>query len=179
MLKKTITFEDFDGNTVTEDFYFNLTKAELMELEVSEKGGFSEAMQDIIKAGDGKQIIAGFKRILLMSVGKRKGNSFIKNEEIREEFEGSPAFSELFMQLATDAQAGAEFVNAVIPQSLAQQVQGQLPLTPPVEEVALPEVSVSQENIENVEAAAAQPLLAADFAAMSPEEFEAWRQQNA
>jgi hypothetical protein len=176
MLKKTITFENFDGETVTEDFYFNLTKAELMELEVSEQGGFSEAMQDIIKAGNGKEIIAGFKRILLMSVGRRKGNSFIKNDEIREEFEGSPAFSELFMQLATDAQAGAEFVNAVIPKDLAQQVQGQLPL-PTVEtqtvELPQPEVPVSAENMENIQAA-----LPPDFTKMSAEEFEAWKNAN-
>jgi hypothetical protein len=169
MYKKTVTFENFDGETVTEDFYFNLTKSELLELEVSEEGGFSETMQEIIKAGNGKEIIAGFKRILLLSVGKRRGQSFVKNQEIREEFEGSPAFSELFMELATNAQAGAEFVNGVIPKGLAEQVQGQLPL-PPVET----EVPVSQENIENIEAAAQMP----DFSTMTPEEFAAWRESN-
>lgn len=167
MLKKTITFEDFEGNTVTEDFYFNLTKAELMELEVSEKGGFAEAMQDIIKAGDGGQIIAGFKKILLMSVGKRRGNSFIKNQEIREDFEGSPAFSELFMQLATDAQAGAEFVNAVIPKDLSKQVQGQLPL-PTAEPEPTPAV---EENKLDSQAAQLTPE---QLSTMTPDEIVAY-----
>lgn len=178
MYKKTVTFEDYDGNTVTEDFYFNLTKAELLELQVSEEEGFAEAMEQIVRAGNGKEIIAGFKKILLMSIGKRRGVSFVKNDQIREEFEGSPAFSEIFMELATNASAGAEFVNNVIPKNLADQVKGQLPLPTPseaeVREVLAPEVPVSQENLENIEAAAATP----DFASMSPEEFAAWRDQN-
>lgn len=171
MYKKTVTFENFDGETVTEDFYFNLTKAELLELEVSEEGGFSETMQEIVKAGNGKEIIAGFKRILLMSVGKRRGQSFVKNQEIREEFEGSPAFSELFMELATNAQAGAEFVNGVIPAGLAKQVEGQLPLEP----AQVPDIPTPIETtVEDIQVTPPQP----DFASMSPEEFAAWRDSN-
>lgn len=136
MLKKTVTYEDFDGNTVTEDLYFNLTKAELLEIESSEQGGFAESMQRIIAANNGKQILAGFKYIILKAYGIRDGSSFMKSDDIRARFEGSPAYSELFMELATDAQAGAAFVNAVVPRDLAAQVasagQAELPL-PPVE----------------------------------------------
>jgi len=142
MYKKTVTYEDFDGNTVTEDFYFNFTKAELMELEVSEKDGFAEAMQRIIEANDGKEIIAGFKKILLLAIGKRVGNGFEKSDDIRREFQSSAAFSDIFMEFATDATAGAAFVNAVVPRALAEQVQAeqaQLQLKPePVATVELP-----------------------------------------
>jgi hypothetical protein len=171
MIKKTVTFEDYEGNTHTEDFWFNLTKAELMEIEVSEKGGFAEAMQVIIAKEDGQKIIAAFKKILLMSIGERRSaTDFRKNDEIREAFESSPAFSEIFMSLALDAQLGAEFVKGVMPANLAKQIdENQLKLPD------VPEVPVSQENLENVIAAAQTP----DFASMTPEEFETWKATNA
>jgi hypothetical protein len=141
MIKKTVTYEDFDGNTVTEDFYFNMTKAELMELEVSEKGGFAEKMQEIIAAEDGKQIISGFKQILLMSIGERtpKGG-FRKSEEYTKDFESSAAFSDIFMELATDAQAGADFVKGIMPRDLAEQIPTEVVPLPGNDLVTQPEV---------------------------------------
>jgi len=124
MLKKTITFHDLEGNEVTDDFYFNLTKAELLELELSEEGGFAENIQEIAKSNDGKKIIETFKEIIRRSYGVKSedGRRFIKSPELFEEFSQTDAFSELFMQLATDASAGASFVNGVVPAQLAQQV---------------------------------------------------------
>lgn len=177
MIKKTVTFEDYEGETHTQDFWFNLSKAELMEIELSEKGGFSEAMQEIIKKEDGKKIIGAFKTILLMSIGERRGpTEFRKNDDIREAFEGSPAFSEIFMELATNAQAGADFVNGVMPRQLAEQVQSQktdlvAKMQAKTEEMAHMPGTEEMAHMPGIEKAAELP----DFSAMSPEEFATWQ----
>ena len=82
MLKKTITYEDFNGDKVSEDFFFHLSKAELVELELSHKGGLSEALKRIVESEDGKAIIAEFKNIILSSYGQRSddGKRFVKNQ---------------------------------------------------------------------------------------------------
>lgn len=136
MIKKTVTYTNFDGETVTEDVYFNMTKAELLELEVSAEGGsFTDQLQEIVKAKDGKAIIQGFKTIVLLSYGQRKGNNFVKSDLLREEFASSEAYSEVFMELATDAEAGAAFINGIMPRDLSEKVQAakqtiQLPEVP-------------------------------------------------
>jgi len=176
MYKKTITYPNFDGVEITEDFYFHVTQAELVELEVSEKDGFTENLQKIIASNDGKVIIETFKKIILMSVGQRSANGrgFDKDPEFVKEFAGTEAYSQLFVELATNAGSAAEFVNNVIPKKLAEAVEAQqAEQAGPPAEVEIPAVPVSEENLENVESAA-RPL-AADFAAMSQEEFEAWK----
>ena len=117
MLKETITYEDFNGNQITEDFYFNLTKAEVIEMEFSENESLSKKLNDIIESLDRKQIIETFKEIILSSYGVKSedGKRFIKNDELREAFAQSNAFSELFTKLSTEADAAAAFVTAVIP----------------------------------------------------------------
>jgi hypothetical protein len=129
MLKKTITFEDFDGNEVTDTFYFNLTKAELVELEVSSKGGFAEMLKRIVASKDGQEIIDNFKKIILMAYGEKSddGRRFIKNQELRDAFQQTNAFSELFMSLATDADVAAEFMKGVVPADLLESDQPQIP----------------------------------------------------
>lgn len=123
MLKKTITYEDFNGNTVSEDFFFHLSKAELVELEMGHEGGLSTALTKIVAAEDGKSIIAEFKKILLGAYGKRSddGRRFIKNQELREEFESSEAYSTLFMELVTNTDAAIEFINGIVPKDMAQE----------------------------------------------------------
>lgn len=130
MLKKSITYETYTGEEVTEDFYFNLTKAELVELEMSHKGGLSESLKKIIATEDGAEIIKEFKKIVLGAYGKKSedGRRFIKNQQLRDEFESTEAYSVLFMELVTNAEAAAEFVNAVIPRDL--KAEGQLQLVP-------------------------------------------------
>lgn len=122
MLKKTITYQDFNGDEVSEDFFFHLSKAELVEMELSHKGGLSEALQRIIAAEDGKGIVDEFKKIILGAYGKRSedGKRFVKNATIREEFESSEAYSTLFMELVTDTDAAVEFVNGIVPSGLAE-----------------------------------------------------------
>lgn len=123
MLKKTITYEDFNGEEVSEDFFFHLSKAELVELELSYKGGLQEAIKRIVAAKDGKAIIAEFKKIILNSYGQRSedGRRFIKNQALRDDFESSEAYSTLFMELVTDAEKAAEFVRGVVPKGLAEE----------------------------------------------------------
>jgi hypothetical protein len=120
VLKKTITYEDFNGETVSEDFFFHLSKAELVELEMSHTGGLSASLERIIAAQDNKALIIEFKNLILSSYGKRSddGRRFIKNQELRDEFESTEAYSSLFMELVTDTDAAIEFVQGVIPADL-------------------------------------------------------------
>jgi hypothetical protein len=124
VLKKCITYEDFNGEEVTEELYFNLSKAELVELELSRPGGMQEHLQKIVESEDGKAIITEFKELILMSYGQRSedGKRFIKNQELRDEFASTEAYSQLFFELCTDAEKAAEFVNGIIPTGLADEV---------------------------------------------------------
>lgn len=117
MLKKTITYKDYNDNERTEDFYFNLSEAEAMEMELSASGGLTETIRRIIAAQDAPSIIKIFKDLILRAYGEKSldGKRFIKSEEISTAFSQTEAYSELFMELATNADAAAEFVNAVIP----------------------------------------------------------------
>ena len=120
MLKKTITYTDYNGITRTEDFYFNLTKAEIMEMQLSTNGGLDVMIKKIIDSQDAPSIIKIFKDLILASYGKKSpdGKRFIKNDEIREEFVQTEAYSQLFMKLATDADAASRFVNGIMPADL-------------------------------------------------------------
>lgn len=120
MLKKTLTYKDFNGDEVSEDYFFHLSQAELVELELSHKGGLSESMKKIIADEDGKAIIAEFKKIILQAYGKRSddGRRFIKNQELRDEFESSEAYSTLFMELVLNAGSAAEFINGIVPSGM-------------------------------------------------------------
>lgn len=123
MIKKTITYTDYNGLERTEDFRFNLTKAEIMEMEMSTNGGLAEMVKRIVDAKEAPTIIKVFKDLILKSYGIKSedGRRFIKNDKIREEFEQTEAFSILFMELATDAEAGAAFVNGIMPSEMTKQ----------------------------------------------------------
>ena len=118
MYKKTIKYVDYNGEERTEDFYFNFSKAELVELEYGVDGGMRQKIQNIVAAKSQPEIIKMFKDIVLASYGKKSddGKRFIKSKELREEFSQTEAYSEFFMELATDAKAGADFVNGILPQ---------------------------------------------------------------
>lgn len=124
MLKKTIKYVDFNGDEVVEDYFFHLSKAELIELEMSHAGGVSESLKEIVASEDGKAIIAEFKNIILSSYGVRSedGKRFIKNPALRHDFESSEAYSTLFVELVTNADAAAQFINGVIPNDMAEEV---------------------------------------------------------
>lgn len=123
MVKKTITYIDYDGTERTEDFYFNLTKAELMELQLSMEGGMRGYIEKIVAAKSQLQLVKLFKDFLLLGYGKKSadGRLFVKNDAIREEFQAHPAYSKIYMELATDAEKAAEFVNSLIPADMRNQ----------------------------------------------------------
>lgn len=120
MLKKTITYTDYNGVERTEDFYFNLSKAELMEMELSATGGLGDAIQKIISAKDNPAIVKIFKDMILKAYGEKSadGKRFVKSSDISAGFEQTEAYSILFMELATDADAAASFINSIIPKDL-------------------------------------------------------------
>lgn len=117
MLKKTLTYTDYDNNERTEDFYFNLTKAELTEMELSTSGGLESRIRKIIATQDIPEVVVIFKELILKSYGEKSpdGKRFIKSKEIAEAFSQTEAYSDLFMKLATDADAAADFVNGITP----------------------------------------------------------------
>lgn len=117
MLKKTMTYVDYNGEERTEDFYFNLTKAEAIELELCEKGGMENTINEIAQTRDGKRLVELWKKVILMAYGKKSpdGRRFMKSPEISAEFAETEAFSDLFYTFATDGKAGAEFINAIMP----------------------------------------------------------------
>lgn len=121
MLKRDITYTDFNDQKVTETHYFNLTKTEILELEVSYGEGFAEAIQRIVRAEDAKSLIAEFKKIILLAYGIKSddGRRFIKSEELRTQFSQTAAYDELFIELATDDAKGAAFVNGIMPADMA------------------------------------------------------------
>lgn len=118
MLKKTVTYTDYNGSERTEDFYFNLTKAEIMEMELTTVGGLSAMIEKIVAAKDGPTIIKTFKDLVLKAYGEKSadGRRFIKSPEISEAFAQTEAYSQIFMELATDDEAAAKFVNGIIPE---------------------------------------------------------------
>jgi hypothetical protein len=123
MLKKTITYIDYNDKERTEDFYFNLTKAEVMEMEMTTTGGLAEQITKVIAANDAPSIIKIFKDLVLKAYGEKSpdGKRFMKNDEIRTAFSETEAYSNLFMELATDANAAVTFVNGIIPQQTSDK----------------------------------------------------------
>lgn len=120
MLKKTVTYVDYNGVERTEDFYFNLTKAEVAEMEMSVQGGFSKMLEEIIASKDNVQIVNLFKQMVLKSYGEKSpdGRRFIKSDEIAQAFAQTEAYSEIFMELALDEKKAADFVNGILPANL-------------------------------------------------------------
>lgn len=117
MLKKSITYNDYNGVERTEDFYFNLTKAEIMEMEMSTVGGLTETINRVVAAQDAPAIIKIFKDLILRAYGVKSldGKRFEKSEQLSREFAQTEAYSILFMELATDADAASAFVNGIVP----------------------------------------------------------------
>lgn len=130
MLKKRITYTDYNGTNREEDFYFNLNKAEIMEMEMSTSGGLTEMITRIIETQDAPSIIKVFKEIIMKAYGEKSpdGKRFIKSKELSEAFAQTEAYSELFMELASDSDAASKFVNGIIPADMLKaQEQASLP----------------------------------------------------
>ena len=125
MLKKTIKYTGYNGTDREETFYFNLTKAEIMEMEMGTVGGFAEMVQNIVNAQDTPSLIKIFKDLILRSYGEKSpdGRRIIKSDEISAAFAQTEAYSELFMELATDADKASEFINGIVPADIAAEAK--------------------------------------------------------
>lgn len=128
MVKKTIKYTDYDGNVRTEDFYFNLSKAEFMEMELGTTGGFSSTLRRIVDAREMPAIIKIFKEFVLKAYGEKSpdGKRFVKSEELSTAFSQTEAYSELFMELATDAQKASNFMNSLVPKDMLDEMTKEL-----------------------------------------------------
>jgi hypothetical protein len=117
MLKKTIKYVDYDGNTRNETFYFNLSQAEIAQLEMSVEGGLVKKIEAIAEAQDGPKIMDMFTEIIAMSYGEKSadGKRFVKSQELTKAFMETEAYSMLFMELITNAEAAAAFINGIVP----------------------------------------------------------------
>jgi hypothetical protein len=167
MYTKKIKYNDFNGTEREEEFFFNLTKAELLEMELMQGGGMENYITRIIAEQDQGKIMQMFKEIILKAYGEKSldGKRFVKSEEISTAFTQTGAYDVLFVELATDADAASTFINAVIPEEIVQelatgqnkpQVKGTLPNADPYEEKVVPLVSeqlkASKETTETTEA---------------------------
>lgn len=125
MLKKRITYTDYNGVKREEDFYFNLSKAEIMEMEMSTTGGLTEMITRIVETQDAPSIIKVFKEIIMKAYGEKSpdGKRMIKSKELSEAFAQTEAYSELFMELATDSDAASKFVNGIIPADMVKAAE--------------------------------------------------------
>lgn len=127
MIKKTVTYTDYNEVERTENFYFNLSKAEVMEMEMGTEGGMAESIQKIIDAKDAPAIIRVFKDLVLKAYGVKSddGRRFMKTKpdgtRYADDFKETEAYSQIFMELATDADAAAKFINGIVPADLAQK----------------------------------------------------------
>ena len=126
MFKKTVTYNDYDGQIQTEDFYFNLSKVECLELEYgfNDNTTLSGSIRTLINANDMNTVIRTIKKILLMSYGIKSpdGKRFIKNDELREAFEQNPAFEQIYWELVTDAEKASEFIAGIVPASIRNEL---------------------------------------------------------
>lgn len=136
MFKKTIKYVDYKGNEREEDFYFNITKSELVEMELAQKGGMSEYLEKITKAQTKDELVLWFKKIILKAYGEKSedGRRFMKSDEIAKAFSETEAFNQLYMELITDEKKAADFVNAIVP-TFTEEELGQLSEKPKLEQV--------------------------------------------
>lgn len=125
MYTKTITYTDYNGNERTEKFLFNLSKAEILEMELSTTGGFTDKLQRIIDAQDVPTMTSIFKELILKSYGEKSddGRRFIKSPEISKGFSETEAYSNFYMELVTNTQAAIDFINGVVPADVAAEAK--------------------------------------------------------
>ena len=126
MVVEKIKYTDFNGLEREEEFMFNLTEAEITEMELTTDGGLSDSIKKIIAAQDTPQIIKVFKMLLLKSYGEKSadGRRFVKSDKLSEEFSQTNAYSQLFMKLATDDKAAVAFINGIMPDSMQEKAAG-------------------------------------------------------
>jgi len=153
MLKLPITYEDYDGKSVTEEFYFNMSKIEWLRFQAEFNGGFEDVIKKLVEAEDLKQIMAEFEKLVLLTYGERDGNKFLKNDEIVKGFTSTAAYHQFIWELATDEEKAAAFINGVMPKDLeqeAQRLEAQAQNKSAIEQAAAGKTLTPQPETQNV-----------------------------
>jgi hypothetical protein len=129
MIKKTITYTDYNGTLRTEDFFFNITKAEAADIELGIDGGFSEMANQIVKSQSKPKLLEIFKKMIRLSYGVKsaEGRRFMKSDAIWDEFAQTEAYSILFMELGSNAEKAAEFFNGILPADVVKEASKATP----------------------------------------------------
>lgn len=124
MIKKTVTYKDLNGKERTETFYFHYFESEIMDMEMSEEGGLAERIQRIIDAKDQASLLKVIKKFVIDAYGIKSddGRRFIKNKDVKDAFVECPAYSKIYMELLTNDELAAEFVNKVVPEDMGAQL---------------------------------------------------------
>lgn len=125
MFTKTITYEDFNGLVRKENYYFHFSEDEIIEMELSNEGGFADFLKRIVEAKDQALLIKEFKKFILKAYGEKSpdGRRFMKSDEISKAFSETPAYTKLYMELAFNAEAASKFIKALIPDDIADRVK--------------------------------------------------------
>ena len=125
MYKMTEKYEDYNGNQREEDFYFHITKAELMEIDFIMEGGLQKTIEKIISTQDKKALIEIFKKLVVAAYGEKSadGRRFMKNDEVKKNFTETEAYSQIFMKLATDDKEANAFIAGVMPKDLQEEAK--------------------------------------------------------
>lgn len=183
---RPITYRDLDGEPVTEDFYFHYSVAEAVEMKVVFGDDIQAKIQALLKAQNGQEIVMIFKGIIADSIGKKSANNknFIKTPELREEFMGSDAYSEMLLWLLSDQKNMATFVNGIFPPNMAERVN-ELVAKREAEAKTTTTVDLPKEDIPAFKLPKAPSIqspigstprpTAKSFIDMTPEEFSEWK----
>lgn len=137
MLKKLIKYTDYNGTERQENFYFNLNKTELMEMETEVTGGMRQLLEDMMEKQDIPKIMKAFKTIILKAYGEKSpdGRRFMKSDELSTAFTQTEAYNELYMELLSDANKAAAFITALMPEDMRGDANDDKVLTPVGKEV--------------------------------------------
>ncbi len=140
MLKREITYEDFNGESATDIFYFNISKPELIEMDVEHEEGMGAWLKRVVATKDHKSLLKEFKELVLLAYGQKSddGKRFVKSDQIREEFSQTAAYQELFMELATNDGAAAEFLIGALPKDMTTALEQSIETTTAVDKINPP-----------------------------------------
>lgn len=125
MLKRTITYTDYDGKTRTEDFYFHLSKTDIVMLETSVDGGFQKMLTTIYNTNDTNAIVREFKNIIHVAYGEKSpdGRQFNKSDDISKAFEATAAYDQLFYEMLTDTDKAIDFIKGILPVDVSKEIE--------------------------------------------------------
>lgn len=129
MLKRNITYKNFDDEEVTETFYFNISKTELIDLEVEYKEGIKSRLTRIIDSKNARDLWNQFKEIVQLAYGEKSedGKHFMKTDHVKELFKNSAAYEALLIELTSNEDAAADFIKGILPAEMSEKVDQDKP----------------------------------------------------